>query len=167
VHFEGAVGATAGLGFAPAPSFGGTVGVAVRWRGLSLGLEGFVAAPLTHGATPTSNAYSYSSWPLLGSLVPCLDVGPVFACAVLQTGALQSSAFAPSGATQTSSTWWAAAGGRVGVLVPLRERFALRFRLDVLADLSPPTVLAGPSTRLWPAPPVAGSLGIDAVVRFW
>jgi hypothetical protein len=59
-----------------------------------------------------------------------------------------------------------AVGGRIGALVPLDERIALRVRSDVAANPTPPTlVLDGNS--VWKAPWVTESLAADLVVHFW
>jgi hypothetical protein len=158
--FEGSLGAAGSIGVAPEPSFGGTLGAAVRWRRYSLGVEGFIAAPLTRSA---SGGGSISSWPLLVTLDPCVYVGPVFGCALAQTGAVFATA-AGVDARATSSAWWAA-GGRVGFVARAWKSLFVRFRVDVLGDLSPARLMFNGQGQ-WPAPLVAGSAGVDAVVRF-
>jgi hypothetical protein len=160
--FEGSLGVAAAIEVTPGVSFGGTLGADVRWRRLSLGIEGFIAAPSSRSAA-NGEAGSISSWPLLGTLVPCVYVGPVFGCALAQTGAIFSAAEGVTGGHSSSSPWWAL-GGRVGVMVRVQPVF-LRFRVDVLGDTSPATLKLDGSGQ-WTAPVVAGSLGLDAVVRF-
>jgi len=58
-----------------------------------------------------------------------------------------------------------ALGGRVGVVLPVTNQLSVRVRADVLRDLSP-TTLTVAGTFPWTATAVAGSLGIDGVVRF-
>jgi hypothetical protein len=113
---------------------------------------------------PAKAGGEVSSWLAAASLVPCAYLGPLFACAVAQAGSMQTSG---SGAPNTHSAqtpWWAA-GGRLGVLLPLHGNLLLRLRGDLLADLSRPTLYldGGP---VWPAPLVAASLGADALLRF-
>ena len=106
-----------------------------------------------------------SAWLTYGALVPCVYFGPVFGCAVGQVGSLQSSGESVANTRSTTSAWWAV-GGRVGAMLPLREHLFVRFRGDLVGDLGPTTLMLD-GTRAWRAPPVAGSLGIDAVARFW
>jgi hypothetical protein len=170
VVFEGSLGVTASIGVTPAPAVGGTLGGAIRWRPLrrglpamlqlSLGLEGFVA-----GSTDAARGGgSISSVPVLATLVPCLHVGPVFACPLAQAGTVFIAGEGVTGAQSATSRWWAV-GGRVGGSLRLTDRLDLRLRVDVLRDLSLAAVQFNDQPQ-WTAPPVAGALGVDAVVRF-
>ena len=63
-----------------------------------------------------------------------------------------------------SAPWWAA-GGRLGVELPIGGGLRVRFHGDLLGTLAPvKLVLDG--TRAWTAPPVAGSIGADVVFHF-
>jgi hypothetical protein len=159
--FYGSLGFTAAIDVAPEPSLGGAIGAAVRWRSLSIGLEAFTAAPI---ASPAIGGGTVSSWPLLGAVVPCVHVGALFGCAVLQTGAVFASGDATSDARSTSTGWWAA-GGRVGAMFPVSGPLLVRFRADLLGDMSR-SILVFNGQDQWTAPVVAGALGVDAVVRF-
>jgi hypothetical protein len=81
----------------------------------------------------------------------------------LQTGAVFASGDAPGARSATFA--WGAAGGRLGVMIPLGGRFLLRLRGDLLGDLSPPAYKMNGQTQ-WTASVVEGSFGVDAVVRF-
>jgi hypothetical protein len=76
---------------------------------------------------------------------------------------MRASGDAPGGAFK----WvpWLAVGGRLGVLVPLDERLALRVRSDVAGNLSPATLLLY-GNAVWKAPWVTESLAADLVVHF-
>ena len=161
VTLEGSLGPTAALGFAPGVSMGGTVGVEARWSRFSLGLEGFTAA---RSSKPVTADSSVTAWPLVGALVPCVHVGPAFACALAESGALFASGEQVPGARSSSGTW-VAFGARVGGELRLQETLSLRLRVDGLLDATQPSFWVG-NTREWPAPLLAGSVGIDAVVRF-
>jgi hypothetical protein len=115
---------------------------------LSLALEGRIDAP---ASTSASGGGDVTSWLVLGSLVPCLHLGPVFGSGVPH-------------ATSASAPWWAA-GGRVGVLFALSDDVMLRVRTDVLANIDRATLQLNGGTA-WPAPPVATSLGADIVLHF-
>ena len=161
VTIEGSLGPTVAAGFAPGASLGGTVGVEAHWSRFSLGLEGFMAARSSQAA---STGGSVSAWPLVGALVPCVHVGPVFGCALAQSGALFGSGEQVPGARSSSGTW-VAFGARVGAELRLRESLALRLRLDGLFDVTQPALWVG-TTPEWSTSLLAGSAGIDAVVRF-
>jgi hypothetical protein len=66
---------------------------------------------------------------------------------------------------RSASLLWLAAGGRLGVLVPIWGKLLVRFHGDLVADLEPATLQLD-GAGAWTAPPVAGSLGADLVVRF-
>jgi hypothetical protein len=158
---EASLGAVASTGVAPGPAVGLSLGADVRWRMLSLGLEGRVDAPAAKSAHAGGDV---SSWLAVGSLVPCVYVGPLFGCALAQAGSMQASGTGVLDARSRQVAWWAA-GGRIGVLVAVAATLSLRARTDLVADLRPPTlVLEGASG--WAAPAVALSLGADALLRF-
>jgi hypothetical protein len=159
--FEASIGGGLALGMTPAPALNGTLGVALRVSWFSVGLEGLIDTP--ESAKATAGSGQVSSWPLIFALVPCGSFGPVFGCAVAQAGSLQSSAEGPG--TFSKHSVWGAVGGRVGAMLPVARPLFLRFRADLLGDISSSNlVLNGRSA--WTAPVVAGTLGIDAVVRF-
>ncbi len=137
--------------------------MAARYSLFSLGLEGLIAAPSSQTAKNRAPG-GVSAWPLVGALVPCVHVGPVFGCALLESGALIASGEGVPGA-QSSAGTWVALGARVGGELRLWENLSLRLRVDGLFDVTQPALWVG-STREWPAPLLAGSAGIDAVVRF-
>jgi len=158
---EASAGAVASLGVAPGPAVGVALGADLRWRLFSLGVEGRVDAPASKAA---QGGGEVSSWLTVGALVPCAYYGPLMACALLQGGSMQSSATGVPDTHPRQVAWWAA-GGRIGVLLPLGADLHLRLRTDVVADLQPATLeLDGGS--VWPAPAVAASFGADALLRF-
>jgi hypothetical protein len=163
VTLEGNFGPTIATAFAPAVSIGGTVGLAARWPHFSLGLEGFLAAPSSQAALNGAPG-RVSAWPLVGALVPCVHVGPVFACALGESGALLASGEGVTGAGASSGTW-VAAGARVGGELRVLERVSLRLRVDGLFDLTQPQLVLDGHSQ-WSASLLAASAGIDAVVRF-
>jgi hypothetical protein len=158
--FEGTVGALVSEGVAVPPTFGGVLGAGVRRGRLSLGIEGRIDVPetvLAPGGRASSELFAVS-------LLPCLHLGRVFACAVGQVGRQND---ASEGVPDPQSRWstWIAAGGRLGVEVPLQSTLGLRVRSDVLADLSQRSLEVN-RTVFWVAPGIATSFGIDVVVHF-
>jgi hypothetical protein len=147
-------------GIAPSASAGLTVGIVARWPAVSVSLEGRADAPATGG----QGAQTVRVWDVVGLLVPCGHLGPLFACGIVEGGPLMIDTSAPGGHS-VSSTWWAA-GGRIGGSVPLGGSTELRVRGDVVGDAEPASYVVGGQT-VWTSWPVAVSLAADAVVRFW
>jgi hypothetical protein len=159
-RFEASLGAAGAIKVTPSPTFGGTLGGAVRWKSFSLGLEGFIGAP---ASSSPKNDGTLSAWPVFGALVPCAHLGPAFGCAVAEAGAVYASGEG-SGAKSSPSAW-VSVGGRIGALVPIRDRFFVRARVDLLGDATPANFFLNGMSQ-WKAPLITGSLGADAVVRF-
>lgn len=159
--FEATFGAVASSGSAPDLAAGLSAGGHIRWRRLSLGVEGQVDAPASRSARGSGDV---SAWPVLGAVVPCAYFGPFLACAVGQGGALRVSS---GGVPDRRATWTGSwqAGARAGVLVLLGESVSLRIRSDLLVNLDRAR-LALRGAPVWTAPSLDSSLGIDAVVRF-
>lgn len=164
VAYEASLGGAASLGMGPGPALGGTLGGAVRVSWFSLGVEGLINAPSS--TLVFGGPARVSAWTAIGAVLPCGSLGPWFACVVAQLGGLQSSADG-AGNTVTRSTWWSAAGGRVGVMFPVKRPLFFRIGADLLGDILPSHVKLNLNPGVaWSTSPVAGSLGIEAVVRF-
>ncbi len=159
--FEASLGAVASDGMAPNVTVGATLGAAVRRAPFSLAIEGAVNAPASESVKAGGSA---SAWLTYGALVPCVSVGPVFGCVLAQAGSLQSSGEGVPNTRSSSNPWWAL-GGRVGGMLPVTGRLLLRLRLDLVGNLRP-TNLKLDETPAWDGSSIAGSLGIDAVLRF-
>jgi hypothetical protein len=97
-------------------------------------------------------------------LIPCEHMGPLFACALGQTGSMQASSEGVAN-RHRQSVLWVAAGGRFGVLMPLHDHTVLRVRSDIVANLNR-SVLQLNGKDQWDPPPAAASLGADVVVHF-
>lgn len=136
-------------------------GIGARWRALSLTIEGRIDAP---ASTAARGGGEVSSWLLLGALVPCAHLGPLFGCGVVQVGSAQTTG---GGVPQsrTESLGWRAAGGRLGLLFPLGKDLHLRFQADVLADLERMTLELN-GNPAWQAPPLAVSGAAEVVAHF-
>jgi hypothetical protein len=147
---------------APGPSVGGTVGAALRLAWFSLGVAGLFNAP---SSAPAGDAFEASTWSAIASILPCASFGPFFGCAVAQAGTLQSRGQDAGNTTRSAATVWGALGGRLGAVLPVTGPLFVRGHVDVLGDLSPTTLTLN-GMQPWVAPPVASTLGIDAVVRF-
>jgi hypothetical protein len=165
--FDVSAGLAGSVGFAPGPSAGLALGADARWRWLSLGLEGRIDAPASTSAgssAGSSNSGTVSSWLVLGAVVPCAHLASFFGCALVQAGSAQTSGNGVPD-PRSQSLPWLAAGGRLGMLVGFTDDLRLRLHADVVANLDPMTLqLYG--GNVWPAPPVAASLGADMVLHF-
>jgi hypothetical protein len=160
-NFEATLGALVSSGSAPDLAAGLSAGAQVRWRHVSVGVEGQVEAPASRSVQGGGDV---SAWPVLGAIVPCAYFGAFLACAVAQGGALRVSS---GGVPDQRATWTALwqAGARAGVLIAVGESVSLRVRSDLLVNLDRARLgLRG--AQVWTAPSLDGSLGIDAVVRF-
>lgn len=160
-NFEATLGAVASSGGTPHLAAGLTAGAQLRWRRVSVGVEGQVDTPTSRSA---KGGGEVSAWPVLGAIVPCAYFGAFLACAVAQGGALRVSG---GGLPDRRATWTGSwqAGARAGVLIPLGESLSLRVRSDLLVNLDRAS-LGLRNTAVWIAPPLGGAIGIDAVVRF-
>jgi hypothetical protein len=156
------VGVLVALGAAPAPAVGLTVQGGVRWRAVSLSLEGRADLSASDDL-PSGGEVSASL--LLGSLVPCVHAGVVLVCGLGSVGAL-------SGSTEgiampaNDTTVFAAVGARLGVEVTIAGPIAVRAHADVQATLTRTALRVGGESA-WTTPPVSGALGSALVGSFW
>jgi hypothetical protein len=158
---EARTGAVASLGTAPGPAVGLALGAEVRWRALSVALEGRVDAP---SSMPASGGGEVSSWLVLGAIVPCFHQGPFFGCLVEQAGSVQTSGSGVS-VTHAKSVPWRATGGRVGARLPFSETVEVQIHGDLVANLDPMTLVLD-GAQVFKAPPATESLGAGVVFHF-
>jgi hypothetical protein len=160
-RLEASAGAIASREFAPSVSLGVALGGAIRWPSLSVGVEARADAPASATAPGGGQV---ASWLVLGALVPCVYLGPVLGCALVQGGAMHAYSLEVSNALSRDVAWWAA-GVRLGALIPIGGDFFLRPRAEILANLNRKTLEVN-GQDAWEPEPVAESAGIDAVARF-
>jgi hypothetical protein len=93
----------------------------------------------------------------MGSLSPCLQLGRAFACALVSLGALSVEA---RGITQPARDHglYSAAGGRLGIGVPLSARFSLDLHAEAVMQLARPAVAIDASS-VWRQPLAAAGVG--------
>jgi hypothetical protein len=161
LEIDGSVGLVASGGLAPNVAAGLSLGAGVRWRMLSLSVEGLIDAPST---TQAEGGGTVTTWLVLADVAPCVHFGSFLACALGQVGSMQASGDGVSEARSTSIPWWAA-GGRLGAMVRLSDAMSLRFRTDVVANLDRATLQLN-GTEAWQYPLVGASLGFDLVLHF-
>lgn len=147
------------LGSAPAPAVGLLIFGGVGLRGSSIDIEGRADLP---ASLERSSGVSIASSLLVGSVVPCIHLGDVRACALATAGAMQAEARGAASPDRRTTTFFAALGARAAYELPLTRGFGLRARLDVAAPLTPTSFTIDGVTQ-WTTAPVMGAAGIDAV----
>ncbi len=153
------LGASGGLGALPQPSAGLTVGAAVRWNTLSVGLEARFNPPgsvfLRGGEIETSRQ--------LGLLLACAHRGWFAACALATGGAMQVEGRGfddPARATLP----YLAAGARSLAELPLNDALSLRGHLDLSIPLLRHSLWVS-GEPAWTSPPLSADLGVGVAVQ--
>jgi hypothetical protein len=156
-----AAGPVVAIGTAPGVSLGAAVRIGVRWKGFSAAVEG--RADLPASASAWSGARVQSSL-LAASLLPCLHVSVAYGCAVGTLGRLSATA-TDIARSNREETLFAAAGVRGGVEWWFAANLGLQAHADVLAPLTPTTLLIG-GRDAWTTSPVALGGGIALAAHF-
>jgi hypothetical protein len=160
-HLILALGAHAAAGTSPRVTAGVTGGVGFWLDPFSLRAEGRADLEKSEideaGRGAAVQLYAVSA-------VPCLHVGVVEACGVLTFGSLEASNIRLSGPPSESS-FYAAAGLRPGILLPLTPNWLLEVRGELAATFTP-LELRSAGAEIWSLSPVSGSLGTGFVVRY-
>jgi hypothetical protein len=125
-------------------------------------LEGRIDPPASTDGTEGVGRVRTSLWTV--ALGPCLHFDPLFVCATAWIGSLRAEGVALA-APRTDSTLYAAAGTRVGLELPLNDRFAFRPELDLQTTLLP-VELQVDGVAAWQAPRFAVLLGVGLMARF-
>jgi hypothetical protein len=100
----------------------------------------------------------------MGTLAPCAGTGLVLICAIGSLGLLEGQG-ASIAQPRSGAVVVAAVGGRVGVEVPIADHVFLRSQLDVVANLTPVSLLID-QRKVWEAPFAAGMIAAGVVGRF-
>jgi hypothetical protein len=161
VAFRSSVGIITSLGTAPRATFGLTAQAGVRRGPVSLAIEARDDLPVsasTHGASGVTTAL------LQAALVPCLHHLFVSGCALASAGAMRGWGFGVD-RPLSQTTPWAAAGGRIAIELEVATQVLVRVHLDVLATLTPTTLLLN-GAPAWVSPPVSGALGVALAGNF-
>jgi hypothetical protein len=148
------LGAGAAFGDTPTVVPAIFAGFELRFARLSLGLE----ARGDFAGHETVPAGSFSTWLLLGELVPCYHLGLFGACGLIAAGARNSK----GDAQHSSTTPYFALGARAAVDLPLLKWFLVRPELDLLIPTTSVTLDVA-DLPAWNSPPVAAVAGIALV----
>lgn len=147
------------VGAEPGPSLAARAGFGIGHRAWTLDAE--LRGDLPRDAS--SGGKRATSGLLLGALVPCLRRSVLEVCAVVAIGALRTEV--SSGSPPTVTTLHAAAGPRVGVVLPLGSIVALVLDAEALFALTRTTVRVD-GVDVWSPPAVSAGLGAALEVRF-
>jgi hypothetical protein len=151
----------AATGTSPGITGGAAAGVRVRIGSFSLGVEGRADLPTSQLDAAGTGARAS----LFGATVaPCAHLRAASLCAVGLFGGLRGEAVELA-ESKSHTSFYSAAGVRIGVELPLGETVALIARSEVLATLTR-TTLRSAGEPIWATPVAAGTLGIGAQVDF-
>jgi hypothetical protein len=151
-----AAGMAAWIGTAPAPSFGPTVLVSLRWKRFDFGVEGRWELPSSATERGLGGTGEIRTSLVGGGPVACSSFDPYFACAIAFLGSLQADAPGVPGAVSRTGVD-VLAGIRGGTAVRLGPALSLRLSLDVLAEAYSPTVRVTGTDAWHPSPVSAGT----------
>lgn len=160
VAIFGAAGAVAAVGLAPGPSAGGSVGLGLRWRAMSVELSGraeTTPAPVRVDSGDRLEATAFSSL-----LAVCAHLDRASACGSGRIGVIQGHAPDVTDPTLRTSTF-GALGVRAGYLVPLTTALALRGLVSAELPLVRTSFIIDKSV-VWTAPPALAGLEIGIVL---
>jgi hypothetical protein len=162
-------GVLGALGNAPSANVGFSLFAEGRYAWASLGVEGRVDLPA--GAeidparlAPATNGAGVSSWLIAGGLAACGRVSGFFGCAVGSLGSIRARGIDVTTPRETGA-FYATAGIRGGYELRLIERLSLRGQVEGDAVLTRYALQIGGS-EVYRYSPIAGNLGILAVLRF-
>ncbi len=163
VHLLFGGGVTGGVGLSPSVSFGVRAFAGIELSRFSLRVEGRTDLPTRSDSLADGTGASSSV--LLGALVPCLASGIARLCLVGAAGAIraESTNLTPK---EHDSSWFAAAGARAGVEIPLGRSVSGAAHLEGLIPLRSVTIRTR-GIDVWTTPSVAASLGAGLVVRLF
>jgi len=152
VRFHAGLGVLTAFGAAPAVAVGFNLQAGARYKAASLSLEGRVDLPASTD-TPVGTVASSLR---LATLVPCGHLSYFAGCALVSLGGLQGENVALE---RRDTTFYAAAGARLGAAIPIYGILRARAHADLLATLTR-TVLFFGGVETWRTPPLQGALGL-------
>jgi hypothetical protein len=162
LHVAASVGGHVAIGSAPSIAGGVTLQGRLRWRRLSLGIEGRVDLP-AYRDVPGGQI---SSSLLLGGLLGCFHYRWLAGCALVTAGALRAAGHGIPNA-ESATLAYAAGGIRLGVELPIFSIIALRLHGDLLAPFTRITLRESDTrAEIWSTPPLSGAFGLAIVGAF-
>jgi hypothetical protein len=160
----GGVAIATGPGWSP--SFAVDAGVRWRDRPLSLAFEASIIPPSSGDLMSSGHLVHVTTFRLTGAGVACGHfVRYLIACGVAEVGALHATATAMDLAAHPSTLFYAGAGGRAGVELPIHPRVAVRVSGDALLTISRPVFEAG-GVPVYEGSLVTGTAGGGLIFNF-
>jgi hypothetical protein len=164
------LGVSGGVAIAAAPGWGPTfaldVGARLRDRPLSLAFEGAVVPPASGDLASGGYVVHVTTYRITGAGVACGHfLRVLFACGVVEAGALHGTATAMNLIAEPATLFYAGAGGRGGVELPVSSHVAFRLAADALLTVGRPVFEVG-STQVYRASLVSGGAGGGLVFTF-
>lgn len=161
VRLRASIGPLVSFGAAPSTNLGITAQVGVRWRAVSIGLEGRADFPVSQQAVDGGRV---SASLLAATVLPCAHYGVLLGCLLGTFGALRAEGESVTTPLRETKLY-AAIGGRLGVEIPLGSIFAIGVHGDLFAPLTQITLRLN-DRDVWTTPAVAGGLGAALAVTF-
>lgn len=148
-------GLATSVGALPAPSLGAGLVLGVHGSRFGVDVGGRYDFPVSEAGSSKGRVSASS---LLVTLASCFEPSPVALCALVTAGGIFGEG-AGVAHTRSDATFTSAAGGRFAFDLWPRERWSIRFTLDVEAYLRP-TTLRIANADVWSTPAVLGTAGI-------
>lgn len=165
------LGATLGFGRAPRPAVGMTADIGLHCsldagplNGFSLALGARWDPPAgaqIEGRNPGTHVVISHA---LGTIAPCAHVWKLFGCALGALGQI-GVANEGNGVPAARHGFYAEAGGRIGIELPIAPPVGFRAFGEVLGTLTPAIAVID-RVPWWTTPPVSGSVGAGAYFFF-
>jgi hypothetical protein len=164
------LGVAGGLAIAASPGWGPSfaVDLGVRWRDrpLSLALEAGFSPPVSGDVATATNVVHVTTYRATVAAVACgYFARALFACGVVAAGALHGTGTAMNLNAQPATLFYAGAGGRAGVELPVHAHVAVRVSGDALVTLAQPVLQIG-GTPVYRGSMVTGTATAGLVFTF-
>jgi hypothetical protein len=157
--FAGTLVPALSFGTAPAPASGASIGLEVRYRRVSIGLEGRLDLPASSDTPSARTSLA------LGAVVPCVRLWPALhTCAVVEIGRFDEEGIGVS-QSHSDAALFAAAGVRVALEMPISDPFFVVARADALAVLTRHDVQID-GQPVFQISPIVETLGFGMGARF-
>jgi hypothetical protein len=167
VRFRVGASAWMDLATAPRPAFGISLDVGLRYRWFSIAAEARLDPPA--GATVTDGT-DVTTTRVLGALVPCGHVGMFAGCLLAEVGQLRGSIGTAGATPDHQGGLYLAAGGRVGVEIPVVDHLLVRVAADLTGARPAAFRLEGPAKApqrtAWQTASFTGGLGAGLLASF-
>ena len=161
IRWSASAGPVVAIGATPGLSMGGRLGTQLQRGHFALGVE-------LRGALPTSQdsdaGGAVHAGVLGGAFAPCFNAGPFYACGIVYLGSMQLRGSRVETPVETSR-WFAAAGARAEMAIPIGGAVDLRAHVDGMKALLPYALYLN-GGEVWRSPSFWTAFGASAGVRF-